>query len=125
MNRKDLKNLSESYEAIFSKTIKEMLQDETHQAELESPESGLGEVGVASSGEPSSPEAININMGLPTEEDEHKKMTIANLKSLAAHATRVLSAIEGGQEVEAWMNDKITGCANEMLDVWNALEFRA
>jgi hypothetical protein len=112
MNRKDFKTLSESYEKIFENTLTSMIDDDQALASSEVPMP--------------SPEVSTLaitNSPATTEVDEAKQMVIANLKTLIGHAEKALNILQGGKELEAWMNDKISVASNDVVQVANALEF--
>jgi len=109
MNRKDLKTLSESYERIFENTIADM-QDA-------SPLEGEVSIGIQS------PESQESVYGSGSEETKESNMNLTKLRSLIAHANKILQSIEGNKQVQPWMTDKITIASEYMLDVSNYLEF--
>jgi hypothetical protein len=124
MNKKDLTTLMENYEKIFENTLATINQD-NQTTGVENALDNISAPPVVD--QPETMPVVDVTPALPAPQtdDQFKRMTIANLKSLCAHTQRILDSLESGLEIEAWMNDKITGSANDMLDVWNALEFRA
>lgn len=124
MNRKDLKTLSESYGKIFENTISGMLTNDSENNsdhtdsystdEFETPNEAPSNISIG----------VNGNDG---EEyggcDETKEMNLTKLKSLVAHATKIIQLVENGKEIEPWMTDKITTASDSILDVCNTIEF--
>ena len=115
MNRKDFNTLSESYEKIFENTLSTFVDD-----------SDFGEMqpttpNIVAASSPIQPEN---NPLISSEQDEEKQMTCANLKSIVAHAGKILNIIQTNKEPEAWMNNKISVASNDIIEICNALEFR-
>jgi hypothetical protein len=110
MNKKDLKNLSESYQQILENNLSDMV--------------GIEMDGVDSS--------IDMNEE-PVDPKQHvddfindedvKNMFISNISSIRSHAHKVLKLVESQNKIDAWMADKIAVVANDIKDVCDAMEF--
>jgi hypothetical protein len=125
MNKKDLYTLMESCEKIFENTLSTLSVDDS--TPIQNASDNISSGGLDSMPAMTQPPEPAISLQLPQDgvgADEHSRMTIANLRSMLAHGQKVLQAAEGGQEIEAWMNDKITVASNDILEVCNAIEFR-
>ncbi len=119
MNKKDLNTLIENYQNIFENSTLPSLELDNSELEVPQVDAMLN---INNQQNPSiETEPVNHDS---FGHDENIKMTMANLKSLIAHGQKILQAAESGQEIEAWMTDKITVASNDILDVSNAIEFR-
>jgi hypothetical protein len=122
MNKKDLSTLAENYEKIFENTMASIAMDGMNDIQNASDNimNSVGDSSIAPEVQASS--IIPLDVSQP--DNEHSRMTIANLKSLIAHGQKVLQFAQGNEDLEAWMTDKITVASNDILEICNAIEFR-
>jgi hypothetical protein len=110
MNKKDLKNLSESYQQIFENTISDMISVENDDV-MDS---------LSSQEEPIDPKQHVDNF---INDEDVRNMFVSNISSIRSHAHKVLKLIETQNKIDAWMADKIAVVANDLKDVCDAMQF--
>jgi hypothetical protein len=125
MNRKDIETLSESYGRIFENTIANMISDESPDsispmghnplsADVAAPQEAPSDISIGITGNDGSGD-LSV--------DKTKEMNVTNIKSLLAHANKLLGLIESGKPVDPWMTDKLAVASDYIVDVTNCLEF--